>query len=342
VYFDISRSEAGYTDILIEKESSCHFWQGSVTSEFIAKINKKFDMEYTQFVLFTRMAKAMISGDANIVFDWLTTGELTSMIQQTGKQVNSPANLQDRVLIMIESVSGKQVNIPISLMAYEDRNQDRFYQVVKRLKQRGAGGSNTRRAEGLFLTGADVVQNEELEMIKEENKRLNREIEKVKAEKKRNEERENFGNSETDSRALRSQLTDLKVELSALPVLKNQLKDKVKELEIMNMYIREVEICTKIRAPIPNLNSYKNSLMGNSGDNNGQETYTSYKNRPAVTTNARGRNLNLANGTRNVPGTAPAKRSMERKTFLPSRDLSGVYRTNTSGGPPSRNPSNSI
>lgn len=339
VYFDISRSDTGQTEVLVEKDSDCHFWHGTVTSEFVNKLNKKFDMDYTQFSLFTKIAKAMISGDPNIVFDWLTTGELTSMMQRAGGPLESPANLQDRVLVMIESRSDKQVSIPISLTAYEDRNHDKFYQVVKRLKQQRNSGSPARKAEGLFLTGADVVQNEELDRLKEENARLERELNRVRAEAKKDPEiSTGGGKNDGEIRSLKGQLTELKVELSAIPVLKNQLKEKVKELEVMNMFVREVEICSKIRAPIPNFNSYKKSLLGNQPEDSGRDQPTDNKNRPAVTTNTRGRNINNV-GSKNVPGTAPAKRSIERK-YISNREPPGVYRANLSGGG-SRKASNS-
>lgn len=279
------------------------------------------------------MAKAMVSGDPNIVFDWLTTGELTSMIQQAGKSMETPANRQDRVLVMIESREGKQVNIPIPLQLYDEKHPDKFYSVVKRLKKSVLTGL-AKKHEAVFLTGAGVVQNEEADLMREENSKLQRELKSLKAElQRKNNQVTSDIKEENDVRKLKAQVAELQIELSALPVLKNQLKEKVKELEVMNMYVREVEICTKIRAPIPNLNSYKVSLLGNSSDNLAGDA-SNGKGRPAVTGNVRGRNVGGVTGTqptKKVPGTAPAMRSAERKQFLPSRELGGVYRTNVSG-----------
>lgn len=338
VYFDISRSEPGQTCILVEKESACQFWQGKVTSDFISKINTKFNVDYTHFSLFTKMAKAMISGDSAVVFDWLTSTDLTSMMKQSGRDsLPSSSDLQDRVLVMIESSGERRVNVPIPLMAYDERQCDQFYQVAKRLKMKAEKKTGK---EGLFLTGAEVVQNEEADLLREENNRLRREMAKMRGDAKQAGERsEQMGRDRDDTSALRSKLADLQLELSALPVLKNQLKEKVKELEIMHMYVREVEICSKIRAPMPNLNSYKKSLMGNGYESSSKEQLSGNKKKPAVTTTARGRNINNM-GSRNIPGTAPAKKSLERKPLMPSKALAGVYKT-TASGVPSRKASNS-
>ena len=56
---------------------------------------------------------------------------------------------------------------------------------------------------------------------------------------------------------MKAQMADMEIELSVLPALKKQLKEKNKEIEVVNMYVREVEICQKIRAPLPNFTKYK-------------------------------------------------------------------------------------
>lgn len=277
------------------------------------------------------MARAMVSGSPSIVFDWLTPGELTSMGQQAGRDLASPANMRDRVLVMIESLESRQISIPIPLQAFEDHGQDRLFKVVKRLKQ---AGLSSKKSQGLFLTGAGVVRDDEAENLKDENRKLKAELDRMKSELNSKEFKPKQSSSDINElKTLKSKVAELQIELSALPVLKNQLKDRVRELEVMNMYVREVEICTKIRAPIPNLNHYRNSLLGGHADS--LENSAGGK-QPAVNSNARGR---LANG-KSIPGTAPAQRGAERRQFIPSRELAGVYKTNLSNGN-SRKTSNS-
>lgn len=311
----MARSD-GTTEVLVEKEDGLQLWIATVGDEFVSKVNSRFGYSYTQQSLFSKMARALTSGSPSTAFDWLTPGDLKSLEQQAGKTANSKDS-RDRVLVMIEAAEGNQISIPLPLQAMDEKNE-RLFKVVKRLKK-GAAKKN----QGLFLTGAGVVEDQEKDALKDENRRLRSELERMKNEFNGKESTRALG-SDSELKSLRSKVAELQIELSALPVLKNQLKDKVRELEVLNMYVREVEICSKIRAPIPNINTYKNSLLGNAdiGDLGGATK------KPAVTANTRGRQTNQ----RQVPGTAPVRKSGERKQFLPSRDLAGVYHTQLSTG----------
>lgn len=137
-----------------------------------------------------------------------------------------------------------------------------------------------------------------------------------------------------ESSALRLQLAEYQIELSALPVLKSQLKEKVKELEVMKMYAKEVEVCNKLKAPIPNLSLYKKSILGMLGNRNDisyKEQLSACKNKPGLIINKGARNLNQ--GTKKYfLGTVKPKNITDKKSPIRSRMTPGQYRANVSVG----------
>lgn len=315
VHFDIGRPD-GKTEVLVEQEDGAGLWSGVFDDSFVEKINARFGSAYTQHSLFSKMARALKSGSPAVVFDWLTAEAVSSM---AGRSATPEGG---RILVMVESSSGKQTSIPLPLSAADCA----LAAVVQRLKRDKASPS-----AGLFLTGAGVVGNDaEKDEMSKEIKTLKAALEKAKEAGTREANSAKGGAAvEQELRALRAKTAELQIELSALPVLKAQLQDKARELEVMHMYAREVEICAKIRAPIPNVNAYRQSLLGPDTP----DAFGTSNKKPAVSSNTRGRHAGPPNTNgRGLPGTAPVRKSTERKQFVPSRELAGVYQTQLSTG----------
>ncbi len=347
--------------VFVEKEDDVMFWQGTFEAAFVDKINVKFGTSYTVSSLLQKLGKSLISGNRDIVFDWLTPGDIQSMMVQSGRDQNDTnvsKSHDPRVLVMIETSGDNNINIPFALSAYSESNGHpaSFNQpsaisagflttVIKRLKSQRPNPSS--REDTFFLTGANVQKQSgpssetlaHLQQLKDENERLKRDLDKLSKDQQRETTQGNYrtesviGKLEKEILSLKTVMAEYEIEMSVLPALKKQLRDKNKELEVMNLYAREVEICQKIRAPIPNLNRYKQSLMD--GDDNG------YGAKPVHLGN------NPISDKRIVPGTVPF-RSNGFRTGMPARTENrgqptsgGIYAMNLSTGKASRSTSQS-
>lgn len=343
--------------VFVEKEDDTLFWHGTFSSEFVDKINAKFSANYTVKSLLQKLGRSLTSGNRDIVFDWLTPGDIQNMMQQSGKGQNESTvskSHDPRVLVMIETSGDSNINIPFALSAYVESYTDTsastpqtslgvgpLTRIIKRLKMNKSNTYN--REDTFFLTGANVQKHhgptsEQFEQLKEENDRLKRDLEKLSRSQNDNVQPNHRTEAviirlEKEILSLKTSIAENEIELSVLPALKKQLRDKNKELEVLNLFAREVEICQKIRAPIPNLNRYKETILN--GDDDG------YGAKPVRLT------ANPVGDKRTVPGTAPNRsngfrpgpsaRTANRGEMTPGN----IYAMNLSMGKSSRSNSQS-
>ena len=260
-----------FAEIMSEKEDTSEVWTGKFGTDFVEKINSKFETHSSVKTLLARIGKALGVGCSDTLIDWLTPADLQSLAEQNGKSGSSNENDEKRVLVMIETSGEKKINIPFALNYGQYPSPESFMKIIRKLKN---PAQKKQQDEGLFLTNTNTTgstprHNAELQSLIDENAALKAEIQRLKNASKKHliEEPSSRLHTGDEKRALQSEIRQLRkalneseIEASIIPTLKKQLKEKLKEVEILNMYVREVEICSKIRAPIPNYNSYKTSM----------------------------------------------------------------------------------
>jgi len=323
-------------ELFVEKEDEAVFWIGKFGTDFTDKLNARFGQNFTPRTLFQKLGKALTSGSRDIVFDWLCAAELHSLMQNGNSQEEADLK-EDRVFVMIDAGSENTMNIPFSLKRIYLPDSEYLLRIVKRLKNSLANrdkkaGENTDREgtaknEGFFLTTANVqpIDRNSPEVIKlmAENEKLKKELERSKAT---NEGAIKQSKTDKEIVALKQSLAELEIEMSVIPALKKQLKERNREVEILNMYAREVEICAKIRAPIPTLSTYKAGLEGGKGEKEipSEDQYQKGShNKFAGRTESNLRSIQK----RSTTGNGPLKRSSDRNGLpaYPSKELLGIY-----------------
>lgn len=266
--------------IFVEKEDEANvYWTAEFGGEFVQKISSKFGREFNVRDLFTKLGKALTTGEKDVVIDWLTSEDLHNMARESsGAAVDGGDD--DRVLVMLISSSEFMASIPFSLQkvthnhAYSVASPmvSYLFRIIQRLKASSSPLANQEERHTnsknptVFLTGAETESSlsNKVKQLTEENLRLAKELRDLKqypAVKSVDEK----GSSMRELQALKNSLAEAEIEMSVIPALKKQLKDKIKEIEYLNLYAREVEICLKIRAPIPVYESYKALLEKRAG-----------------------------------------------------------------------------
>ena len=250
-------------EVFAEAEDDVLFWHNAFGKEFIEKLNSKFHANYTVQSLFGKLASALKSPNQGVTLDWLSTEEINEMVQQAGKTTLNNQN-SDRILVMIEAKDDSNISIPFTLNKQSNPQNEWLLKVIRRLKgnSQNHAPQKEKQSNGLFLT---ETYSEKKDKLMEENEKLKQEVDRMKSASHNDRYREDRLKTEREVQALKGKISDLEIELSVLPTLKKQLKDKNKEIEQLNLYIREVEICMKIRAPIPSYSAFSKN-MSKKGD----------------------------------------------------------------------------
>ena len=332
-----------FAEILAEKEDTGEVWTGKYSIDFVQKLNDKFEMQYSVKTLLSKLGKALGSGCIDVIIDWLDPTELKTVFEQSGKPTNESINDNRRVLVMIDTCGDKKINIPFQLIYGQYPSPESLLRLVRKFKTSTLQANKKQIEENTFLTGAGVsqknlrkLQNDDSDKLRDENDNLKLEIYKLKSSLKNNGNEE-FSRTtsgagekkynQNEIKSLKKALNDMEIECSIIPTLKKQLQQKNKEIEIFNMYIREVEICSKIRSPIPDFKSYRSSI--NSGPNTESEEYQTTAGR-IVPYNANKRlpgHEGLPSAT-SQNGRAAAR---NKTSHFPHRDQTNIYSSGVGG-----------
>lgn len=255
----------------MEKEDEINaYWTAEFGPEFVEKISSRFSRRFTIKELFPKLGKALTSGEKDVVIDWLTSEDLQSMAKDSSSSTAETLD-DDRILVMVLSSSEFMASIPFALNKVTSANPfvstsplvNCLFRIIQRLKTQQslpskAEKNTAQHTPTIFLTGAESESSltQKLKQSAEENQRLANELRDLKQAPavKTSDDKLKL---EREIQALKNSLAEAEIEMSVIPALKKQLKDKIKEIEYLNLYAREVEICHKIRAPIPTFESYK-------------------------------------------------------------------------------------
>lgn len=316
-------------------------------------------MSFTVRSLFQKLQNGLTKPNKDIVFDLVSPGTLKSMTsaERENGGDSSTESIMEKVLVMIEVKGDGCSNIPFSLSKLNRPNPLLLLTLIKRLKKKSYSG--VEREQAVFLTNTSVTNNEKkINDLMTENDLLQDEIRNLKTQVMRQKagvfeqqpsgvsavrDREEQLSYQKEIKMLKQKLTDLEIEFSIVPNLKTQLKEKNAEVEILNMYIREVEICHKIRAPIPKYSDYKLAITGKDGDGGsrnptsnapplkprtssfrtpGMTSYSSKKSYGVGSYNSRGPGTQTANTNRfgsrrlaGVPSTQPRSKPSTESHF---------------------------
>lgn len=266
-----SNSDQHRAQIFVEKEDEINsYWTAEFGPEFIEKISTRFLRQFSIKELFPKLGKALTSGEKDVVIDWLTSEDLQSMAKDSSSSTAETLD-DDRILVMVLSSSEFMAGIPFALNKVTSAHPfvnssplvSHLFRIIQRLKTQHSGTSKEEKnsmqnTPTVFLTGAESESSltQKLKQSMEENQRLAKELRDYKQAPavKGSDDKLKL---EREIQALKNSLAEAEIEMSVIPALKKQLKDKIKEIEYLNLYAREVEICIKIRAPIPTFESYK-------------------------------------------------------------------------------------
>lgn len=228
------------------------YWQAQFDEEYLDTLSKKIAGRHSLRSLYVLGAKAL-GGDKGVLLDVLGKDEIRNIFLKAGtleEGEKQSIDENDKVLVLIDNSTPEGGNIPLPLKLTATPDSNMLLLVIERLRK-------SKYNDNVLITGTDS-QKEEIAALKKELERLRLDNERLAAGDTARLQRE--------VQNAKKLLCEAEIENSVIPVIKKQLNEKNQEIEELYQYVREVEICAKIKAPVPTYDAYRNKVAGRNPD----------------------------------------------------------------------------